>query len=416
MIYMCICSDREQEVMSYSALTSVVFDESQLFSAVFEADDCTIVAITDDFINRKLKPQTLIQTVHEFKRIKSMLSVVLVGKGIIYEGQDAHLLERDWDIAGDTIKAIEKAVLQPLEQVKTRNTVLDDLMLNIFSPDLFLHYAINDLDILLPFLSEITRERADVNSEILGLRAAVDTLSLENMALGAELVRTKERLIKQHENCAGALNAYNGLLDKITRQYDIRVSRDGENGFDITVNRYQAIMYVKELTRVHYVDSLIYYVQAILNTLYATPTRLFVIEKPYSYSSARMYPNFAIHSQLTYSDLKTRDIVSIGYQKDILNSVLQNQSHSNYLIILDRSGSDFLAVRGDRVKTMYTLSDYADNAHFNVPDDTLISYTEGTHNIPHIPDFNEMSVSEKIKAYSGLLITKSFINALEGSV
>jgi hypothetical protein len=50
-----------------------------------------------------------------------------------------------------------------------------------------------------------------------------------------------------------------------------------------------------------------------------------------------------------------------------------------------------------------------------VPDDTLISYTEGTHVIPHIPGFGEMSVSEKIKAYSSLPITKSFINALEGT-
>jgi hypothetical protein len=415
MIYMCICPDREQEVMSYSALTSVVYDESQLFSAVFEADDCTIIAITDDFINRKLKPQTLIQTIHEFRRIKRMLSIVLIGKGIIYEGQDAHLLERDWNIAGDTIKAIEQAVQHPPTQVKTRNTLLDDLKLNIQSPDLFLHYAINNLDQLLPFLSGLVAENIGVNNEILGLRAAVDTLSLENMALGAELYRTKERLSRQHENYAGALNAYNSLHDKITRQYDIRVSREGEAGFDIAVNRYQAIMYVKELTRVHYVDSLVYYAQAILNTLYATPTRLFVIEKPYSYSSAKMYPNLAVHSQLTYSDLKTRDIVSVGYQKDILNSVLQNQAQSNYLIILDRSGSDFLAVRGDRVKAMYTLSDYADNAHFNVPDDTLISYTEGTHVIPHIPDFGEMSVSEKIKAYSSLPITKSFINALEGT-
>ena len=159
MIYMCICPDREQEVMSYSALTSVVYDEPQLFSAVFEADDCTIVAITDDFINRKLKPQTLIQTVQEFKRIKRSLSIVLIGKGIIYEGQDAHLLERDWDIAGDTIKAIEKAVQQQPPQVKTRNAILEDLKLNIMSPDLFLHYAINNLDKLLPFLSDLVTEQ-----------------------------------------------------------------------------------------------------------------------------------------------------------------------------------------------------------------------------------------------------------------
>jgi hypothetical protein len=43
--------------MSYSALTSVVFDEPQLFHAVFEADDCTIVAIWRIFFTRQTPPR-----------------------------------------------------------------------------------------------------------------------------------------------------------------------------------------------------------------------------------------------------------------------------------------------------------------------------------------------------------------------
>lgn len=200
------------------------------------------------------------------------------------------------------------------------------------------------------------------------------------------------------------------LVSRVNFRYEKTINVD--TMFQLHENNYNHILYIKDLTRVHYTDTLLYYVRQILNTLYGMPVRMVVIEPHYSYGCEYRYPDFVTHWNLCYRDVYSGDILMAGFQPKLMGDILQNASHINYLVVLDRGGYRVPHITSGNVSTVYTVSDLRD-----VPSDVnmqqVISYSPDTLNIPYIPDFDKLSPEEKVTKYSSMPVTKHLINLLE---
>ena len=96
-------------------------------------------------------------------------------------------------------------------------------------------------------------------------------------------------------------------------------------------------------------------------------------------------------------------------------SLTQNSNHLRFVIVLDRAGYITPHVTGNNVTVVYTASDKADIPE-GVAADRVITYEADTLNIPHVPDFNSLSLEKKIQKYSSMPIIQKMINILEGDV
>ncbi len=415
MIYVGLRKQFTNQRMAYSISAEVFTTEKEMYKRIFE-DQCTIVMLTDDFIRNEIHWSTVSSLLSQLRLVKPIFKFVIVGTEIEIETNEAHILRQSWDNAAQTLDAVEKVALQELHpSAQLKNNILDLLRYNLQEPDFLISMILRNPELVLPELRRIVNDEVGSVSKINRLSSSLDTVVLENSKLKSAIEKRDkdiERITRRYQELAAKHEA---LLAKINKQYELAYDENNSNGFHISVCRYAKILYVKEITRIHFVDTLLYYLQCILNTLNDQPTRYCIIEKEYSYTSSRLYPHHLVHSSISYSELKTRDICMVGYQKDILGSILQNPSNAKYLILLDRSGHDFAAVFGDRVRTLYTLSDLTDNKYFHIPADITISYSDSTFYIPTIPGFDDMPDTDKLKAYSSLEITKALLNVIEGS-
>lgn len=175
---------------------------------------------------------------------------------------------------------------------------------------------------------------------------------------------------------------------------------------------YSRILYIKERSRVRYIDTLLYYLKEILLTLYGVPAREVVIGPYYAYGGIKLYPGFQPSFDLSYSQLYQSDIYMPGFQPSVMNDILKNPSNVEYLIVLDRGGFDIPHVVGEDVEYIYTMSDLADN-YDEIDPLRIISYSHTTQYIPYIKDFMEKSVEDRMKLYSSTEIMKYLIGLLE---
>jgi hypothetical protein len=173
------------------------------------------------------------------------------------------------------------------------------------------------------------------------------------------------------------------------------------------------VLYIKEFSRVKYTDTLLYYVQNIMNTVHKKHTRYIIIEPFGANRAAKLYPNHVPTSRLTHSALRHEDIVMVGYQTDIMMSVLQNTAKHGFLIILDRSRADYIYVQGEKVRPIYAFSDLADSETIGIPISNVLSYSHRSMYIPHIDGYQNMPAQEKLVAYSELPVLRELITALE---
>lgn len=200
------------------------------------------------------------------------------------------------------------------------------------------------------------------------------------------------------------------LISRVNFKYEKTVKED--EMFLLHENQYNHVLYIKEITRVHYTDTMLYYLEEILKTLYNVPVRSVVIEPYYSYGCEERYPDHTPHWNLTYKDVYSEDIVMAGFQPKLMRDILQDSSHVNYLIILDRGGYRVPHVSFGNVSTLYTVSDLKDVPR-GVSLQNVISYSSETMNIPYIEGFEELSPEERIKIYSSMDVVKKMINILE---
>ena len=246
-------------------------------------------------------------------------------------------------------------------------------------------------------------EAVEANNKIANMLVQIDTLQKQTEDDAVEY----DKLLNAYNETASRLHA---LVNRVNFKYEKTVKED--EMFVCKENKYNHILYVKELTRVHYTDSLLYYLSEILKTIYGAPVRTVVIEPYYSYGCETRYPGFTPHWQLSYKDVYSGNILMAGFQPKLMKDILQNSNHVHYLIVLDRGGYRVPHIENRNVSVMYTVSDIKDAPEDANPLD-VISYTEGTQYIPYIEGFEDLSVEERMTKYSSMKVIKRMIDLLE---
>lgn len=201
------------------------------------------------------------------------------------------------------------------------------------------------------------------------------------------------------------------LVNRINFQYNADV--DEKTMFVQNEHKYDKILYFKEITRVQYMDSFIYYLKEILKVLYSMPARLLVIEGYYASGKERLYPGLVPHHKLTEEDVLSNDVLMLGMQPKLMHDILQNPSNISILIVLDRAGFISPHIRGKNIEYFYTASDRSDIPD-NVPNSRIISYKDDTLFIPMIDGYDKLDDGQRISKYSSLEIVKNIISMVEG--
>ena len=239
--------------------------------------------------------------------------------------------------------------------------------------------------------------------------AQISELQNRNLNLTAEKEDLEKRLELQQLSDESLKSRHNILVSRINYQYGINYNAD--KTFVVDENSFDKIIYIKEVTRVQYIDTFIYYLREILKIIYGMPTRTVVIESYYADSKPPLYPDLKPHYELNHEDILSGNILMLGMQPKIMTDVLKNASNISFLIVLDRAGYSEPHITGENVEYFFTASDIHDLPE-TFDKTRIISYDDSTLSIPFIDRFNELDTSNKMALYSSFPITKSIIDLL----
>lgn len=278
------------------------------------------------------------------------------------------------------------------------------------SVDEFVYALEKNPDKFLSTISALCKSYMTAHDEVSAANNKLATVLMQVEELNKALDYSKSDYAKLLESKNDVESKLHSIVSRVNFKYEKTLNPD--ELFVCEHNNYNHILYLKEVTRVHYTDTLLYYLQEILKTLYSVPVRTVVIEPYYSYGRSSMYPTLKPHWDLTYHDVYAGDIYMAGFQSKVMKDVLQNPNHVNFLIVLDRGGYAYEHVKGANVSTVYVASDTKD-----LPEDADISkcitYEENSLYIPYIENFDELSPEEKVQKYSSMDVTKELIKLLE---
>ena len=334
------------------------------------------VVIKADFARKFFTPSGLVKYVEDAKRVNVNLVI-------------------DIDTRVDTLTSTR--FIRKL--LKARNT--DEFMyLMVKYPKEFIdtvHQGCGDMSAL--------------NNEVLASANSVSRLQSIIDTLNKELENKKYELELECMNKLRVQSKLDSLVKRINYQYDIKV--DQKRLFHVDGNRFDKVLYFKEITRVQYTDTFIYYLKEICRVLYNMPTRVVCIEGYYADGKIPLYPDLVPHHKLREQDVISGDILMLGMQPKIMTDVLKNPSNISILIILDRGGYTSPHISGDNVEYFYLASDVKDVSG-NVPPARIISYGKETLYIPYIEHFEDLDKSERMAKYSSLDIMKKIISLIEG--
>lgn len=249
------------------------------------------------------------------------------------------------------------------------------------------------------------KELLSASGDVSRLHSVIDDLRRDN----AELRR---KLGIEQENKFYVQSKLSALISRINYQYNADVNES--KLFKLDTNRFDKVLYFKEITRVQFMDSFIYYLQEVLKMLYSMPARLVVLESYYASGKEALYQGLKPHYKLTEGDVLSGDILMLGIQPRLMEDILKNPSNISVLLVLDRAGFDMQHIVGRNVEYFYTVSDMKDIPD-SIPKTRIISYTEDTLFIPLIDKFDDMDKGQRISAYSSMEIMKKFISLLEGN-
>lgn len=252
-------------------------------------------------------------------------------------------------------------------------------------------------------------ERTDRNS-MLEYANQISRLQSIIEGLQSELKEKEFSMRTEIENKLSYQSKFHALISRINYQYNVNV--DKNKMFHVDENSYDKILYIKEISRVQYTDTLIYYLKEILKVLYGLPTRVVVIEGYYANGKIPQYPNYVPHHELIERDVIKGDILMLGMQPNIMQDILKNSSRVSILIVLDRGGYSIPHISGDNVEVMYTVSDLRDIPE-GVPYGRVISYSDQTNFIKFIKDFDSLDTSARLSQYSSMKVVKNLIELIE---
>lgn len=333
------------------------------------------VVIRQDFIHEFFTPTGFVEYLRNVKKINLNLTVELDTTDII--------VTRD-------------VVLEKLKKCRTVEEVID---LAVFHDVEFM----DTLDNLIAYQDTDRQQMLGYSNQIARLQGIIDDLRQELAEKDYALkMETDNKLLYQSQ--------FHALVSRINYQYNKSI--DPNKMFEVDSNSYDKILYIKEITRVQYIDTLVYYLKEILKTLYSMPTRILVVESYYAGGKIPLYPNLKPHHNLIERDVISGDILMLGMQPNIMQDILRNSSNISILIVLDRGGYEVPHIHGDNVETIYTVSDLKDKPEW-IPDGRVISYDESTLFINHVKGFDEMDSSARISAYSSMSIVKQLVALLE---
>jgi hypothetical protein len=256
-------------------------------------------------------------------------------------------------------------------------------------------------------------------SETLLANNKVSSLQLTISKLQAELERMRKDLqnsLNREQETASKLHL---MVSRVNSSYNKHVDQTAL--LDIKAHSYAKILYIKEITRVRYIDTLVFYLQEILRITYGVPARVTVIEPFYAYERSGLYPSMKPHRNLSYADVHRADIFMAGFQSNLMQDILRNSANNEYLIVIDRGGFGRVHINAPKTEYIWTAADLRDIAatsfspvNSTVPNnENIISYSSETLHIPHIANFNGLSFEKKLTAYSSLPIVQKILGLTE---
>ena len=308
------------------------------------------------------------------------------------------------------------AAIFPYVRITVEDTVYDTAIQEVRSlmeyknPDEFIYALEKDPSRIISAIQMLGNSYIKAHDE-----ASIANNKLATMLVQIEeLTKKLEYANKDYNTLANRCNETEAKLHALVSRVNYRYEKtvDVDEMFLAKHNSFNHILYLKEITRVHYTDTLVYYLREIMKTLYGVPVRFVAIEPYYSYGREYLYPTCQPHWKLTYQDVYSGDIFMAGYQPKIMKDILQDPNHVNFLLVLDRGGYRTPHIESQNTTVIYLASDTKD-----IPDSIdnkhVISYDDNTMYIPYIEDFDKLSPEEKVKKYSSMAVTKELIKFIE---
>jgi hypothetical protein len=406
--------DSLNKVPMYDGMFFVFVTVEEFYQRAYE-ETTTILALTDDFINNILGSENVEGCVSDILAVRNDLDIVLIGKQVEFDIANTFTIREDW-VSPTRVSSVLMTLHNRERTLSTNhNDVLyRDFRLNSVNSEDMVSYILSNPKNSMEFMNTLLDQYHKSTLDKWSLSNKMSSLQLENQSLNEKVVAYEKQLNLAIDRNQVLIDRYNELIAKINYQYSIPYEDIGNSGFAPEVISYRKVLYIKEISPVKYTQSLIYYIQQIMNTLNSSHTRCLVIERPGAFQMANnLFSNFVPHNRLTHGDLKYSDIIMVGYQKDIMSSIILNTAQHEYLIIWDRTGSDNIYLRNDKVKPVYTMSDLQDNFNYQYPLSNILSYSSQSLHINYIDDFDNMSAQDKIRYYSEMDTVKKLIHTLE---
>lgn len=412
----CIGMSKESlnKVPMYDGMFSVFLTVEDFYQRAYE-ETTTILALTDDFINNVLGSENIEGSVSDILSVRENLDIVLLGREIEFDIANTFTIREEW-VSPTKVSSILMSLHNRERTLSTNhNDILyRDFKLNSINSEDLISYILSNPKNSMEFIQELLEQYHKSTLDRWSLSNKMSSLQLENKSLNEKLISYEKQLNVAIDRNQVIIDKYNELISKINYQYSIPYEDLGNSGFTPEVLSFKKVLYVKEISPVKYTQSLLYYLQQIMNTVSASHTRAVVIERPGAFQLANnLFGNFVPHNRLTHGDLRNSDIIMVGYQKDIMSSIILNAAQHEYLIVWDRTGSDNIYIRNDKVKPVYTMSELQDNDNYNYPISNILSYSNQSLHINYINDFDSMSEQDKIRAYSEMDVVKKLIHTLE---
>lgn len=364
--------DSSVEISGSVCLTSM----AEVFECIAQPDTDRLV-LRRDFTDEYFTPTGLAEFVKDIKSVNKHISIVTDADTIEY-GMDG---------------------VKFLKSIKTPSEF-------IYAMEARPKYIFDTIRMLCSSYEESYTETLLANNR-------VSTQHLKISSLERELKNREDdyqELSKRERDASDRLHI---LISRINYKYGHNINM--ETLLKSSSNNYVKVLYIKEITRVHYMDTFIYYLQEIMRTLYSIPCRLCVMESFYAYDNSELYPDLKRSWDMTANDVYNSDIFMAGYQPSLMEDILKNSSNIRYLIVLDRAGGFDVHITGGNVEYLYCVSDLKDMSGYEYDKTRMVSYDRSTLFIPHVKGFDSMSNEEKMGAYSSMDIMKHVIEILERS-
>lgn len=300
--------------------------------------------------------------------------------------------------------------LDEKSEVLTRDTFIKKLASARNREDMMYYLTAypNEFMDTIKYLTSTDRDR---QVELLNASGEVSRLQASIDALEAEVSNLNNKLEIESSNKFLAQSKLHTIIKRINYQHGMKL--DENLLFRVDRNNYDKVIYIKEVTRVQYTDTLVYYLSEILRVLYSMPTRICVIEPYYSYGRDKLYEGMVPHYKLSEQDVMSGAVLMHGMQPEVMQGILKNPNNVSILIVLDRGAYPVPHIKGENVEYFYTVSDLKDKPS-EVPNAHTISYDESTLYVPYIQGFDELDPNEKMSKYSSMSIIKKIVSLVEG--